>query len=278
MFVPYFVPDIGQVEHENVLRVLKSGWLTTGKITAEFEKNFSSFLGAGDTLTCLAVNSATSGLHLCLEALGISSGDEVITTTHTFTATAEVIRYLGATPVLVDVDPVTLCISPTAIEAAITSRTKAVIPVHFAGISCDMNAIISIARQYKLKIVEDAAHAFPATYNQKLIGTLDTDATVFSFYANKTITTGEGGMVVTRNTDIANRVKVMRLHGINSDAFNRFTDSKPSWFYDVIAPGFKYNMTYLAAAVGLGQLEDAIFRNQREKIASFYDSHLNSDL
>jgi len=210
---------------------------------------------------------------LALEAIGICEGDEVITTTHTFTASAEIIRYLGAIPVFVDIDVNTLCIDVAAVSRSINPKTKAVIPVHFGGRSAEMDALIALARRHNIAVVEDAAHAFPATYNGALVGSLDSDATVFSFYANKTITTGEGGMLVTRNTEIARRSRVMRLHGINRDAFNRFTDNRPSWFYEIIAPGYKYNMTDIAAAIGIHQLRKAnIFQEKRARIAAAYDS------
>ncbi|OYU72102.1 MAG: UDP-4-amino-4,6-dideoxy-N-acetyl-beta-L-altrosamine transaminase, partial [Burkholderiales bacterium PBB5] len=170
-------------------------------------------------------------------------GDEVITTTHTFTATAEVVRYLGADVKLVDIDAATLNIDPARIEAAITPRTKAIMPVHYAGLAADMPAILAIARRHGLKVVEDAAHALPATSAGRRIGTLDSDATVFSFYANKTMTTGEGGMLVTRDAALAKRAQVMRLHGMSRDAFDRFTAKVPSWYYEIVAPGFKYNLT-----------------------------------
>jgi dTDP-4-amino-4,6-dideoxygalactose transaminase len=221
------------------------------------------------------VNSATAGLHLALEALGIGPGDEVITTTHTFTATAEVVRYLGADVVLVDIDPATLCIDPQAVEAAITPRTKAILPVHYAGLSADMPALLAIAKKHGLRVVEDAAHALPTTCGGKLIGTLDSDVTVFSFYANKTITTGEGGMVVTRNPELANRMKVMRLHGMSRDAFDRFTAKVPSWYYEIVAPGFKYNLTDIAAALGLQQLKRAnAFQQKREALAQQFNTAL----
>lgn len=269
-FLPFALPDIGEDEIAEVVDTLRSGWITTGPRTARFESEFSAFLG--DTaLHSLAVNSATAGLHLALEALGIGPGDEVITTTHTFTATAEVVRYLGADVVLVDIDPATLCIDPAAIEAAITPRTRAVIPVHYGGLAADMPAIVALAKRHGLKIVEDAAHALPATSAGRLIGTLDSDATVFSFYANKTITTGEGGMVVTRDAEIARRIRVMRLHGISRDAFDRFTAKVPSWYYEIVAPGFKYNLTDIASAIGLHQLRKArAFRQRREAIAMQY--------
>ena len=252
-FLPFALPDTGDEEIAEVTAAIRSGWVTTGPRTKRFEEEFARFLGDA-SLHCMAVNSATAGLHLALEALGIGPGDEVITTTHTFTATAEVVRYLGADVVLVDVDPVTLCIDVRQVEAAITPRTKAVIPVHYGGLSADMPALLALARQHGLKIVEDAAHALPTTCQGRLVGTLESEATVFSFYANKTMTTGEGGMVVTRSAEIAERIKTMRLHGINRDAFDRFRSTKPAWYYEVVAPGFKYNLTDIAAAMGLAQL------------------------
>src|SRR5438067_1019143 len=212
-FLPFALPEIGDEEIAEVVDTLKSGWVTTGPKAKRFEAAFTEFLG-DPSLESIAVNSATAGLHLALEALGIGPGDEVITTTHTFTATAEVVRYLGADVVLVDIDPATLCIDVNAVEAAITPRTKAVMPVHYAGLAADMPALLALAQRRGLKIVEDAAHALPATSGGKRVGTFDTDATVFSFYANKTITTGEGGMVVTRHPELAQRMRVMRLHGM----------------------------------------------------------------
>jgi dTDP-4-amino-4,6-dideoxygalactose transaminase len=269
-FLPFALPEIGDEEIAEVVDTLKSGWITTGPKAKRFEAAFTEFLG-DPALESIAVNSATAGLHLALEALGIGPGDEVITTTHTFTATAEVVRYLGADVKLVDIDPATLNIDPAAIEAAITPRTKAILPVHYGGLAADMPAILSIARQHGLKVVEDAAHALPATCGGRLIGTLDSDATVFSFYANKTITTGEGGMLVTRDKDIARRAKVMRLHGISRDAFDRFTAKVPSWYYEIVAPGYKYNLTDIAAALGLHQLRKAgSFAARRAQIAERY--------
>src|SRR4051794_22827266 len=188
-FLPFALPDIGEEEIAEVVDALRSGWITTGPKARRFEQEFSAFLGDAG-LHSLAVNSATAGLHLALEALGIGPGDEVITTTHTFTATAEVVRYLGADVKLVDIDPLTMCIDVDAVEAAITPRTKAVMPVHYAGLAADMGRLLPLARKHGLKVVEDAAHALPTTCGGQLVGTLDSDVTVFSFYANKTITTG----------------------------------------------------------------------------------------
>ncbi|WP_396267903.1 DegT/DnrJ/EryC1/StrS family aminotransferase [Ideonella sp.] len=269
-FLPFALPEIGEEEIAEVVDTLRSGWVTTGPKAKRFEADFAAFLG-DESLHCIAVNSATAGLHLGLEALNIGPGDEVITTTHTFTATAEVVRYLGADVKLVDIDPATLNISPAAIEAAITPRTKCIIPVHYAGLAADMTAILDIAQRHGLKVVEDAAHALPTTHAGQMIGTLASDATVFSFYANKTITTGEGGMLVTRNADLAARAKVMRLHGINRDAFDRFTAKVPSWYYEIVAPGFKYNLTDIAAALGIHQLKRArAFQAKRARLAEGY--------
>ena len=269
-FLPFALPEIGEEEIAEVVDTLRSGWVTTGPKAKKFEQAFAEFLGEPQ-IECVAVNSATAGLHLALEAIGIGPGDEVITTTHTFTATAEVVRYLGADVVLVDIDPATLNIDIAAIEAAITPRTKAIVPVHYAGLAVDMLALLDIARKHGLRVVEDAAHALPTTLEKELIGTLGSDATVFSFYANKTMTTGEGGMLVTRNPELAKRARVMRLHGMNRDAFDRFTAKVPSWYYEIVAPGFKYNLTDIAAALGLHQLKRLpAFQVRREQIAQAY--------
>jgi dTDP-4-amino-4,6-dideoxygalactose transaminase len=272
-FIPFALPDIGEEEIAEVVDSLRSGWITTGPKTRRFEQEFAAFLG-GD-VEAVAVNSATAGLHLALEAIGIGPDDEVITTTHTFTATAEVIRYMGAHPVLVDVDPRSMTIDPERVESAITPRTRAIIPVHYGGLACDMQRLAKIARSRKLLIVEDAAHALPTTCGGRLIGTLDSDATVFSFYATKTLATGEGGMLVTRNPRIAQRARVMRLHGIDRDAFDRYVSKKPAWHYEVVAPGFKYNMTDVAASMGIHQLAKVRrFQARRAELAARYTSEL----
>ena len=273
-FLPFALPEIGEEEIAEVVDTLKSGWVTTGPKAKRFEAAFTEFLG-DPTLESIAVNSATAGLHLALEALGIGPGDEVITTTHTFTATAEVVRYLGADVVLVDVDPATLCIDPAAVERAITPRTKCILPVHYAGLAADMPALLAIANRHGLRVVEDAAHALPTTSGGQLIGTLRSDITVFSFYANKTMTTGEGGMIVTRDAELAKRMKVMRLHGMSRDAFDRFTATVPSWYYEIVAPGFKYNLTDIAAALGLQQLKRIhAFQQRRIELAAQLDAGL----
>ncbi|MEN6582186.1 MAG: DegT/DnrJ/EryC1/StrS aminotransferase family protein [Armatimonadota bacterium] len=268
-YLPFALPDIGDDEIDEVVDSMRSGWLTTGPKARRFEQDFAEFFG-GD-VEALAVNSATSGLHLALEALGICSEDEVITTPYTFTATAEVVRYFNANPVFADIDPHTLNIDPSAIESAITPRTKAIIPVHFGGLACDMDSILDIAHRYNLRVVEDAAHALPTTSGSRLVGSLQSDATVFSFYVTKPLTTGEGGMVVTRNPEIAARCRVMRLHGIDRDAFERYVSNRPAWYYEVVGPGFKYNMTDIAASIGIHQLRKAYqLQRRRGEIAHEY--------
>jgi dTDP-4-amino-4,6-dideoxygalactose transaminase len=274
-FLPFALPDIGEEEIAAVVDCLRSGWVTTGPISKQFELAFRDYLG-GDSET-IAVNSATAGLHLALEALGVGPGDEVIVPSLTFTATAEVVRYLGARPVFVDIDPATLNISPAAIKAAISVRTRVIIPVHYAGLACDMDAILALAAEHDLRVVEDAAHAFPTRYHERLIGTLHSDIVVFSFYANKTMTTGEGGMVVTRNGELAQRIRLMRIHGISSDAFNRYVSKTPAWYYEVVAAGFKYNLTDIAASIGIAQLRKIDrFAERREQLAERYDDAFRS--
>jgi dTDP-4-amino-4,6-dideoxygalactose transaminase len=261
-------------ELKYVREVLDSGWLTTAGKTLEFEKRFAAAVGAQHAC---AVNSCTAALHLALEALGIGPGDKVIVPTLTFTATAEVVRYLGADPLFVDVDYATRLITPEIVARAIEAhpQVKAVMVVHFGGQSAqlttaDANGILDICRARGVKVVEDAAHAFPSRWNGKPIGSLG-DATCFSFYANKTITTGEGGMLTTNDDELARRVRIMRLHGINRDIWNRFTSNNGAWEYDVVAPGFKYNMPDLNAAIGLAQLERAeALRQARQQCVEFY--------
>jgi dTDP-4-amino-4,6-dideoxygalactose transaminase len=275
MSVPFFRPSIGDKEISEVVKCLQSGWLTTGPNARAFEQEFEA-LFEDDSIQAIAVNSATAALHLGLEALGIGPGDEVLLPTLTFTATAEVVRYLGADPVFVDMDAETLCIDVVKAKEAITEKTKAIMPVHFAGRPCDMGAISRLAQEHGLYVLDDAAHALPTKCDGKLIGEVGADVTAFSFYANKTMTTGEGGMLVTRNPDIAARARIMRLHGIDRDVFNRFSDVKASWMYDVVAPGYKYNMTDVAAAMGrvqLSRIEE--FRTDRERLARRYTEALS---
>lgn len=267
--LPFALPDITDAEIEAVAAALRSGWLSSGPKVREFEARFSEAIGAG--VEAVAVNSATAGLHLALEAIGIAPGDEVLVPTWTFTATAEVVRYLGAEPVLVDVDPVTLHIDFDHASTLVTPRTRAVMPVHFAGLPISAKLIKDFAGFYGLSVVEDAAHAFPAAQEGKRVGSGGSQATVFSFYATKTMTTGEGGMLVTRDPAVAERARVMRLHGISRDAFDRYRSTIPAWRYEVVAPGFKYNLTDPAAAMGLVQLSRAeAMRTRRWRIAQAY--------
>jgi dTDP-4-amino-4,6-dideoxygalactose transaminase len=272
-FIPFFRPSIGPEEEEAVISVLRSGWLTTGEVTARFEREFAAFTGARHAL---AVSSATAGLHLALEALGVGPGDAVITTPYTFAASAEVVRYLGADPLFVDIQADSLNIDPDGVEEALRrckarkQKVSAILPVHVAGLPCDMNALMDIAGRHGVPVVEDAAHAFPVRAGGRYVGTLG-DAGVYSFYATKTITTGEGGMLVTDRDEIAARARVMRLHGIDRDIWNRYTSHGASWRYDVVAPGFKYNLTDMAAAIGRAQLAKAeSFLAQRARVAHRY--------
>lgn len=272
-FLPFALPDIGDEEIAAVIEALRSGWVTTGPKTKQFEQAFTEYLGGG--LESICVNSATAGLHLALEALGVGPGDEVIAPSLTFTATVEVARYLGADAVMVDVDPVTLNVDPAKIRAAITPRTKVLMPVHYSGLACNMDEVLAIAREHGLKVVEDAAHALPTTWKGMSIGQLASDITVFSFYANKTMTTGEGGMAVTRDAELARRMRVMRLHGMSRDAFDRFVSKTPAWYYEIVAPGFKYNLTDIASAMGIEQLRKLPrFLERRQKLAARYYEEL----
>ncbi len=267
MRVPFHVPSIGEEEIAEVVDTLRSGWLTTGPKVARFEREFAAAVGARHAV---ALNSATAALHLALEAVGVRSGDEVVIPTYTFTATGEVVTYLGARPILADCGPHTLNLDVSTLEPCLTTRTRAIIPVHIAGQPCDMDPILELARGRGIHVIEDAAHALPTTYKGRLVGTLG-DLTAFSFYATKTITTGEGGMVTTEREDYAARIKQMSLHGLSGNAWNRYTD-KGRWYYEVEAFGFKYNLTDLAAALGLRQLcRMHEFHQRRRRIASMYN-------
>lgn len=272
--VPYHRPSIGQEEIAEVVKTLESGWLTTGPRTAEFEREFaSSVVGAP---YAQAVNSCTAGLHLALAALGIGPGMEVITTPLTFCATVNVILHTGATPVLADIgwDG---NIDPESVEARITERTRAIIPVHLAGLPCDMRALWKIARRHGLHVVEDAAHAAGAHYCDVPVGAADPEtgerskAAVFSFYATKNLTTGEGGMVTTHDPDLAESLKILCLHGISKDAWNRYSD-RGSWYYEVLSPGFKYNLTDIQSAIGIHQARKLEgFTRTRTEFANVYN-------
>lgn len=266
--IPYFVPTLGEAEIEEVVDTMRSGWLTTGKKAKRFEEAFAERVGAKHAI---AVNSCTAALHLALEALGVGPGDEVIVPTLTFASTAEVVLHLGGTPVLADCLDDSLNVDPASIAAKVTARTKAIVPVHYGGQPCDLNAIHEIARSHNLPVVEDAAHAIPARYGDRTIGTIS-DVTCFSFYANKTITTGEGGMVTTESDELAQRMRIMSLHGISKDAWKRFS-AEGSWYYEITAPGFKHNMTDLAASIGLHQLNRCDeFWEGRARCANHYDA------
>lgn len=285
-FVPFARPAIGDAEIAAVVSTMRSGWLTTGPKTAEFEKRFAEAVGAKHAL---AVNSGTAGLHLAMEAAGIGADDFVLVPTWTFTASAEVARYLGAHPLFLDVAADTLNLDDKALERDIArlaeqhgKRLKAIVPVHFAGQVCEMDCIIEIAVRHGLSVIEDAAHAFPASVlsrsvhnaqsERRTIGTLG-HATAFSFYATKTIATGEGGMVTTDDESIAKRIRLMRLHGISRDGWDRYISRRPNWHYEVVAPGFKYNLTDIASAIGLVQLARADeLLKQRRDIAAAYDA------
>lgn len=265
--IPFHEPLLGEEEIQSVVETIRSGWITTGPKVRQFEEEFAKYIGCANAV---AVNSGTAALHLALDAIGIGEGDEVIVPTMTFTATAEVGLYFKAKPVLVDCQPGTLDIDPNRIEDAVTPKTKAIIPVDFAGQPCDYQAIMEIARRHGLRIVEDAAHALPAYYRGKKVGTI-ADITCFSFYATKTITTGEGGMATTENPEWADRMRMMSLHGISKDAWKRYTVNG-SWYYEVHSPGYKYNLADLAAALGIEQLRkcDRMWEARR-RIAKMYD-------
>lgn len=249
-FLPFAKPSIDEATINEVVACLRSGWLTTGPRVAQFEKDLAEFLHAP---YALCVNSGTSGLHLALMSLKLKPGDEVITTAFTFVSTLNTIVHAGATPVCVDIDLDTLNINIEKIQSAITKKTKAIVPVHFAGLPVDLAPIYQIARDHHLTVIEDAAHAIGAFYQGQRIGSFG-DMQVFSFHPNKNMTTGEGGCVTLRDDSQAKLIKVMRFHGIDRDSFNRFSkDGKQD--YDVIFPGFKYNMMDLQAALGIHQLK-----------------------
>ncbi|MDC7232721.1 MAG: DegT/DnrJ/EryC1/StrS aminotransferase family protein [Spirochaetales bacterium] len=277
--IPFARPSLGREEEEAVLKVMRSGWLTTGAEAQAFEEEFSAFTGAP---WALAVNSATAGLHLVLEALGVQEGDKVLVPSFTFTASAEVIRYCGGDPVFVDCAPGRMNMDVRACETTIRSllkegaRAKGIMAVHIAGDPEFIEDLQEISRRYGLFLVEDAAHCFPVDSADGMIGTRS-DAGVYSFYANKTITTGEGGMIVTSNSRIRERVCAMRLHGINKSVWNRYTEAGAPWEYDVIAPGFKYNMNDMAAAIGRIQLKRALsMLDQRKEAVRTYLEILGS--
>jgi dTDP-4-amino-4,6-dideoxygalactose transaminase len=269
--IPFHRASVGEEEVAAIAEVLRSGWLTMGTKTFEFEREFAKYVGARHAVS---VCSGTAALHLALEACGLQPGDEVLIPTTTFTATGEVVTYLGARPVLIDIDASTLNVDARLVRRKITSRTRAMIPVHMAGQPCDLEEIHCIAKEHGLRVLEDAAHSIPSAYRGRRIGCLS-ELTAFSFYATKTLTTGEGGMITTDNDDYAARMRMMRLHGISGDAWKRY-GKNGSWFYEVVEAGFKYNPTDLQAALGLVQLSKCDSLNDaRRRIAERYTSAFN---
>jgi dTDP-4-amino-4,6-dideoxygalactose transaminase len=304
-FLPFALPDLGQKEFQQVREVLESGWLTTGPKTRQLEQEFADFLG---TKHAIAVNSCTAALHLALEAIGLSAGDFVFTSPYTFAATAEVIRYFNAIPVFVDVQPDTINIDPeklsetiqdlkesiirettpklTSVRRALSNNPirrgimRAIIPVHYGGHPCEVNTLYRIACETNLAYIDDAAHSLPARYDGNLIGApmqgTSPIMSCFSFYATKSMTTAEGGMITTEDDRLADRCRMMCLHGISKDAWKRYT-AEGSWYYEILAPGYKYNLTDLAAALGLGQLcRLNEMANRRKQIAAAYTKVFSS--
>lgn len=270
-FLPFHRALIEEEEIGAVLAVLRSGWLTSGPRAREFELAFASFIGAPHAVS---LSSCTAALHLALAAIGLDEGDEVILPTMTFASSGEVVLYFRARPVLVDCGQRSFHIDAAQIERAITPRTRAIMPVHYAGSPCDMDSIMKIAHRHNLSVIEDAAHALPSRYKGQMIGTLG-DITCFSFYATKPVTTGEGGMVTTANPDYADRIRTLSLHGISRDAWKRYT-AEGSWRYDILDVGYKYNLTDLQAAIGLVQLAKCeSMRVRRAAIAQCYNEALS---
>ena len=266
--IPFHRPSMGGAERDAVIEVMDSRWLTTGQKTVAFEEAVRARVGSKHAV---AVNSATAALHLILEALGVRSGDEVVVPTYTFAACGETVRYLDARPRLADVDPVTFNATAATIEAQLRPETKAIMVVHFAGMMADMAPILELAASRNLPVIEDAAHALPSSRDGREAGTVGT-AGALSFYATKTVTTGEGGMIVTDSEEIANRARSMRLHGLTRDAWKRYSGGG-SWYYEIEDVGFKYNLTDLAAAIGLVQLDRAEgMRVERERVARRYQA------
>lgn len=273
-FLPYSPPSIGQEEIDEVAATLAGDWITTGPRTKAFEAKFGAYVSAPEG-ACLMLNSCTAGLHVALVALGIGPGDEVMVPTLTFAATANVVEHVGARPVLVDVLDDTLCIDPEAVRAAITPRTRAVMPVHYAGHPAELDPLAELADEHGFHIVEDAAHAAPARYRGAMIGSRPNFAS-FSFYATKNLTTAEGG-ALTGRPDLIAAARVISLHGMSKDAWKRF-DKSGSWDYDIEMPGFKYNMTDVQAAIGTHQLDKLErFHARRREVVELYRQAFEGD-
>jgi perosamine synthetase len=271
--VPFFCPFVDNREIAQAREAIRSGWLTSGPKVARFEKEIGALVGSPHAV---AVNSCTAALHLSLVGCGVGQGDEVITTPYTFAATGEAILYLGARPIFADIDPGTLNISPQAVEQCLSTRTRAILPVHIAGLPCDMRAIGRIARQRGIPVVEDAAHALGASVHGRAIGSIS-EATCFSFYATKNLTTGEGGMITTRRAALARRLRLLSLHGLSLDAWKRYGRGG-SWRYNVESLGFKYNMTDVAAAIGLAQASKFHDMQRRRRLLARRYNSLLADL
>ncbi len=273
-FLPFSLPSIGEEEIAEVVDSLRSGWITTGPKAQRFEADFAGYVEAKHAV---ALSSATAGLHLSLKAIGVGPGDEVITTPMTFVATVNMIVANGATPVFADIDPTTLQIDPEEIERKVTEKTRAILPVHFAGQPCDLDKIHRIADQHELFVIEDAAHAIGTEYRRKRIGSLS-DLTVFSFHPIKNLTTGEGGMVTTDNEELAERIRILKFHGITKDAWKRY-DARGTPHYDVLLPGFKYNFMDIQAALGIHQLRriDAFNRRRKEMAERYHHAFAKLD-
>lgn len=268
-FIPFSPPFIGDEEIAEVLDTLRSDWITTGPKARSFETDFKDYTGAS---AALAVASATDAMLIGLAALGVGAGDEVITTPMTFCSTVHVIEHLGAKPVLVDVEPDTLNIDPASVEAAVNSRTRGIMPVHLYGHPCEMDSLLATAKRHDLFLLEDAAHALPARYKNRMIGTIGT-LTAFSFYVTKNLTTAEGGML-TGSPDLIDKARIWSLHGMSRDAYKRYS-AEGSWFYEVVVPGFKCNMTDIQASLGLQQLKKLpAFQRRRREVVQAYNSGL----
>lgn len=280
MNIPFFLASLGEEEKNAVSRVIDSGWLTSGKECDEFEREFGQSLGTDRR--CISVSSATSALHLLLYTLNIEPGSEIIVPSITFTATAEVVRYINCMPVFADIDPETLCISSESILRSITERTRAVIAVHFGGMVADLGSIGEVCKTHDLHLIEDCAHAYPSEHNGISIGGRAGSLCAFSFYANKTITTGEGGMIVIDNCEQAERIQYLKTHGISKSAAQRFrcnSSSKQMWAYDVLEAGFKYNLPDINAAIGRVQVTKAIqMQQKRSQIAEIYKDYISKRL